>query len=82
MDGMICLLLYWNDRVIGVEPPPHVNVKITYTEPAVRGNTSGNITKAAKVETGTEVQVPAFIEQGETIRIDTRTGEYVERVKV
>ena len=82
MDGMICELLYWNDRVIGVEPPPHVVVKITYTEPAVRGNTSGNITKAAKVETGAEVQVPAFIENGETIRIDTRTGEYVERVKV
>jgi elongation factor P len=82
MDGMICLLMYWNDRVIEVTPPPHVNLKIVYTEPAVRGNTSGNITKAAKLETGAEVAVPAFLEQGETIRIDTRTGEYVERVKV
>ena len=82
MDGMICNLTYWNDRVIEVEPPPHVNVKITYTEPAVRGNTSGNISKTAKVETGTEIQVPAFIEQGETVRIDTRTGQYVERVRV
>ena len=82
MDGMICNLTYWNDRVIEVEPPPHVNVKITYTEPAVRGNTSGNISKAATVETGTEIQVPAFIEQGETVRIDTRTGQYVERVRV
>lgn len=81
MDGMICTLMYWNDRVIEVTPPPHVNLKITYTEPAVRGNTSGNITKAAKVETGAEIQVPAFIDQGETVRIDTRTGEYVERVK-
>ena len=82
MDGMICNLTYWNDRVIEVEPPPHVNVRITYTEPAVRGNTSGNISKAATVETGTEIQVPAFIEQGETVRIDTRTGQYVERVRV
>ena len=81
-DGMVCVLMYWNDRIIEVTPPPHVNLKITYTEPAVRGNTSGNITKAATVETGTEIQVPAFIEQGETVRIDTRTGEYVERVKV
>jgi elongation factor P len=55
---------------------------VIYTEPAVRGNSSGNITKSAKVETGAEIQVPAFIDQGETVRIDTRTGEYVERVKV
>jgi elongation factor P len=79
---MICTLMYWNDRVIEVEPPPHVNLRITYTEPAVRGDTSGNITKAATVETGAEIQVPGFIKQGETVRIDTRTGEYVERVKV
>jgi elongation factor P len=82
LDGAICTLTYHNDRVIEVEPPSHVNVKITYTEPAVRGNTSGNITKAATVETGGEVQVPAFIDTGETVRIDTRPGEYVERVKV
>lgn len=81
-DGMAVGLTYWNDKVIEVIPPPHVNLKITYTEPAVRGNSSGNITKAATVETGAEIQVPAFIEQGETVRIDTRTGEYVERVKV
>jgi elongation factor P len=85
LDGAICTLTYFNngtvERVIEVEPPSHVNVKITYTEPAVRGNTSGNITKAATVETGGEVQVPAFIDTGETVRIDTRTGEYVERVK-
>jgi elongation factor P len=81
LDGMICTLTYYNDRVIEVIPPPHVNLKVTYTEPAVRGNTSGNITKAARLETGAEVAVPAFIETGETIRIDTRTGEYIERVK-
>ena len=82
MDGMTCGLMYYNDTVIAVEPPPHVNLKIVYTEPAVRGNSSGNITKAAKVESGAEVFVPSFIDMNETIRIDTRTGEYIERVKV
>jgi elongation factor P len=82
MDGMSCQLTYWNDRVIEAVPPQHVNQKITYTEPAVRGNTSSNITKAAKVESGAEIMVPAFIDIGETVRIDTRTGEYVERVRV
>jgi elongation factor P len=81
MDGMVCTLLYWNDRVIEVTPPPHVNVKVTYTEPAARGNTTSNITKAATVETGVEIQVPPFIETGELVRVDTRTGTYVERVK-
>jgi elongation factor P len=54
---------------------------VTYTEPAARGNTSGNITKPATLETGAVVSVPAFIEQDEVVRIDTRTGEYVERVR-
>ena len=67
--------------MIEVTPPPHVNVKVTYTEPAARGNTTSNITKAATVETGVEIQVPPFIETGEMVRVDTRTGTYVERVK-
>ena len=71
-----------SEQVIAVDPPPHVNLKITYTEPAVRGNSSGNITKSATVESGAEVFVPSFIETNETIRIDTSTGKYVERVKV
>lgn len=82
MDGTLCALMYWNDQVIEVTPPSHMNLKVTYTEPAARGNTSGNITKPATVETGAVVAVPAFIEQDEVIRIDTRTGEYVERVRV
>jgi elongation factor P len=81
MDGMVCNLMYWNDKVIEVTPPPHINVRVTYTEPAVRGNSSGNIMKAATVETGAEIMVPAFIDGGELVRVDTRTGEYVERVK-
>lgn len=81
MDGMVCTLIFWNEKVIEVTPPPHVNVKVTYTEPAVRGNSSGNILKAATVETGTEIQVPAFIETGDVVRVETATGGYVERVK-
>lgn len=80
-EGAICELLYYNDRIIEVTPPPHVILKVTYTEPAARGNTAGNITKPATVETGATVFVPAFIDQDEVIRIDTRTGEYVERVR-
>ena len=81
LDGAICGLMYYNDQPIEVTPPPHVNLKVTYAEPAARGNTAGNITKPATVETGATVAVPAFIDQGEVIRIDTRTGEYVERVR-
>ena len=81
--GLLTLLrLQGAGKVIAVDPPPHVNLKITYTEPAVRGNSSGNITKSATVESGAEVFVPSFIETNETIRIDTSTGKYVERVKV
>jgi elongation factor P len=57
-------------------------LKVEYAEPAVRGNTATNLTKPVKLETGAEVVVPAFIEQGDTIKIDTRTGDYLERVKV
>lgn len=81
MDGMTCNLLYWNDSVIGVSPPQHVNLKVTMAEPAVRGNTSSNITKQVTVETGATVNVPAFINVGDVIRINTETGEYMERVK-
>lgn len=80
-DGMLVQLTYWNENVIEVTPPQHVNLKVTYTEPAVRGNTSGNVTKAATVETGAEVLVPLFIDTGDVIRIDTASGTYMERVK-
>jgi elongation factor P len=81
LDGAKCELLFYNDQLIGVDPPSHVVVEVTYTEPAARGNTTANVTKAATVETGAEVQVPAFIEQGEKIRVDARTGAYVERAR-
>jgi elongation factor P len=80
-DGMICELLYWNDTPIGVTLPPSVIMKVTYTEPAVRGNTSGNITKAATLDAGVEIQVPAFVDTGDVVKVNTQTGEYIERVR-
>ena len=73
-------LLYWNEQPIDLTPPPQVQLEVTYTEPAARGNTTSNVTKAATVSTGAEVQVPAFIEQGNVIKIDTESGSYIERV--
>ncbi len=80
-EGAPCQLLFWNERLIDFTPPQHVILQITYTEPAVRGNTSSNVTKAAQVETGAEVQVPAFVASGEKIKIDAATGEYIERIR-
>ena len=64
-----------------VEAPNFVDLKVIETEPGVKGDTATNVTKAATVETGATVQVPIFIEEGETIKIDTRTGEYLGRSK-
>lgn len=80
-EGMVCSMTLYNNNPISVEPPFHVVLKVEYAEPAVRGNTATNLQKPVKVETGAEIIVPAFIEQGEMIKVDTRTGEYVERVK-
>lgn len=63
------------------EMPQYVNVEITYTEPGERGNTANNVTKPAKIETGAEIKVPIFINEGDKVKIDTRTGAYIERVK-
>ncbi len=80
-EGMNCSMLLFNDNPIGVTPPNHVVLQIEYCEPAVRGNTATNVTKPAKLETGAELIVPNFVETGEMVKIDTRTGEYIERVK-
>lgn len=69
------------NTILYAELPAHVNLAITYTEPGLRGDTATNATKPATLETGAEIRVPLFINEGETIRIDTRTGAYVERVK-
>ena len=74
-------ILFHNGLPIGVEVPNFVNLKIEQTDPGVRGDTAVGGTKPATLETGTVVMVPLFLEEGETIKIDTRTGEYVERAK-
>lgn len=80
-DGMACEVVFYNGKAISVELPTSVVREITYTEPAVRGDTSGKVLKPAKIGTGFEVPVPLFCETGDKIEIDTRTGEYRNRVK-
>lgn len=69
------------EKPLSVELPAFVEMEITYTEPGLKGDTATNTTKSATLETGAEIQVPLFIDQGERIKVDTRTNEYVERVK-
>ncbi len=79
-EGAPFELVFWNDRVISATPPQHVELEVTYAEPAARGNTATNVTKMAEVSTGAQVQVPAHIEAGNVIKIETSSGLYVERV--
>lgn len=81
LPEMACKMLLYNNAPIVITPPNHVILKVVYTEPAVRGNTATNVTKPAKLETGAEILVPNFVENDEMIKVDTRTGEYIERVK-
>jgi elongation factor P len=80
-EGATVTLLFWNGQLISMTPPQQVILKVTYTEPAARGNTATNVTKPATVETGAEIQVPAFIKDGDRVKIDTASGEYMERVQ-
>ncbi len=79
-DGLACELTLYDGRAIAVELPNSVVREITYTEPAIRGDTSGKVLKPAKLGSGLEVQVPLFVATGDKIEIDTRTGEYRRRV--
>ncbi|MBR4868490.1 MAG: elongation factor P [Clostridia bacterium] len=79
-EGMVCRILSYKGKVFGIEPPTFVELLVTATEPGVRGDTATNVTKHATVETGAEVRVPLFVNEGDTIRVDTRTGDYMERV--
>jgi elongation factor P len=74
-------MVLFNERPISVTPPNQVVLKVEYCEPAVRGNTATNLTKPAKLETGGEIIVPAFVNIGDMIKVDTRTAEYLERVR-
>ena len=78
--GLVCELTFYEGRAISVELPNSVVREITYTEPAVKGDTSGKVMKPAKIASGLEVPVPLFVSTGDKIEIDTRTGEYRRRV--
>lgn len=79
-DGMALEVVFYDGKAISVELPTSVEREITWTEPAVKGDTSGKVLKPAKLATGFEVPVPLFVDQGDRIEIDTRTGEYRKRV--
>jgi elongation factor P len=79
-DGLACELTFYEGKAISVELPTSVVREVTYTEPAVKGDTSGKVTKPAKLASGFEVQVPLFVNTGDKIEVDTRTGEYRRRV--
>ncbi len=79
-ENTIVKVLSYKGSVFGVEPPNFVELEVTKTDPGFKGDTATNATKPAVLETGAEIKVPLFIDEGEVIRIDTRTGEYMERV--
>ncbi len=80
-EGMVCDMMLFNNNPIAMTPPNHVVLKVEYCEPGVKGDTATNVTKPCKVETGAEFLCPAFVDMGDLIKIDTRTGEYIERAK-
>lgn len=80
-EGDLLDISVYDGKPISVEPPTFVELKVVYAEPGAKGDTATNVTKIVKVETGTEINVPLFINEGDIIKIDTRKGEYVERIK-
>ena len=80
-DGMACEVVFYNGKAISTELPNSVVREVTYTEPAVKGDTSGKVMKPAKISTGFQLPVPLFVSIGDKIEIDTRTAEYRNRVK-
>ena len=78
-ENDVCTIMSYKGKVFSVEIPNFIELEVTETEPGFKGNTATNTLKPAKVETGAEIRVPLFINEGDKIRIDTRTGEYMER---
>ncbi len=81
-EGIKVFVLYFNGRPIAIELPNFVNLKVVSTDPGLKGDTASGGSKKAVMETGLQVNVPLFIKEGEVLKIDTRTGEYMERAKV
>ena len=80
-EGMDCILMVYNNNPISMTPPNHVVLQVEYTEPTAKGNTATNVQKPVTLETGAEIAAPPFINTGDWLRVDTRTGEYIERTK-
>jgi elongation factor P len=80
-DGTVCIVTLWNGQPLTVTPPPHVELKIVETDPGARGDTVTGGTKVAKLETGAVIKVPLFLNQGEVVRVDTRSASYLGRAK-
>lgn len=80
-EGETVSILFWDDRALSIDIPPKVNLKVSETDPGAKGNSTSNVYKPAKLENGMMVKVPLFIKIGDMIRVDTRTGDYVERSK-
>lgn len=80
-EQIVCIITLWNNEPLIVTPPIFVNLQVTETEPDLRGDTSGGGSKAATLETGVIIRVPLFIAVGEILKVDTRTGSYVARLK-
>lgn len=80
-DGDLCQVTLWNNNPLNIEPPNFVELEIVETDPGVKGDTASGGGKPAKLSTGAVVRVPLFVDRGETIRVDTRSREYVSRVK-
>ena len=80
IEGTKVIVLRFNGKPVSIELPIKIDLKVVEAPPGITGNSGGNVTKPVKLETGLTVQAPMFIKEGEVIRIDTRTGEYVERV--
>jgi elongation factor P len=80
-DGTVCIVTLWNSVPLVVTPPSHIELVVTETDPGLRGDTATGGQKTAKLETGAVVRVPLFINEGELIRVDTRTGNYISRAK-
>ncbi len=78
-EEMMCKIISYKGNIFGIEPPTFVELEITDTEPGVRGDTATNVTKVATLETGATIRVPIFINTGDVIKVDTRTGEYLSR---
>ena len=78
-ENTLCKIISYKGNVFGVEPPLFVELEVVDTEPGVRGDTATNVTKPATLETGAVIKVPIFINTGDVLRIDTRSGEYLER---